>query len=129
MATVFKKTQRAVAGFDHIGGARLAPPVAPLRHPLSLPLDNLCIRRDRPSHHMLAATFTAKFRDGEDIVREVATGCRDKEAALSRLRELIQRADRVRGGIIRSPSGHALAASGSLPRPASQSVAAEVGQR
>ncbi|WP_164103222.1 hypothetical protein [Candidatus Laterigemmans baculatus] len=28
-----------------------------------------------------AATYTAKYRDGDDIVREVATGCRDKQAA------------------------------------------------
>ena len=30
-----------------------------------------------------AATWTAKYRDGEGVVREVATGCRDKQAAAS----------------------------------------------
>ncbi len=43
-----------------------------------------------------AATWTAKYRDGEDIVREVATGCKDKQAALSVLTDLTKRAELVR---------------------------------
>ncbi len=47
-----------------------------------------------------AKTWTAKYRDGEGIVREVATGCRDKDAAMSRLQELTRRAEKVRGNIL-----------------------------
>jgi hypothetical protein len=32
-----------------------------------------------------AATFTAKYRDGAGVVREVATGCRDETAAPRRV--------------------------------------------
>ena len=46
-----------------------------------------------------AATFTAKYRDGSGIVQEVATGCRSKDAALAVLKELTDRADKVRSGI------------------------------
>ncbi|MGI6417092.1 MAG: hypothetical protein ACOX1P_15625 [Thermoguttaceae bacterium] len=47
-----------------------------------------------------AGTYTAKYRDGSGIVREVATGCRDESAARSVLTELEKRAERVRGGIL-----------------------------
>ena len=40
-----------------------------------------------------AATYTAKYRDGQNIVREVATGFRTKDGALSVLRELTGRAE------------------------------------
>ncbi len=43
-----------------------------------------------------AGTYTAKYRDGEGIVREVATGCRDRQAAQSVLADLERRAERVR---------------------------------
>jgi len=46
-----------------------------------------------------ARTYTAKYRDGAGIVREVATGCRDETAARSMLTELGKRADKVRSGI------------------------------
>jgi len=46
-----------------------------------------------------AGTFTAKYRDGAGIVREKATGCRDKDAARAVLAELEKRADKVRSGI------------------------------
>lgn len=55
-----------------------------------------------------AATWTAKYRDGDGIVREVSTGCRDKESAQSRLRELTTRADKVRGGILTSDENRAM---------------------
>jgi hypothetical protein len=35
-----------------------------------------------------AATFTAKYRDGEGVIREVATGCRDEDAARPALSQL-----------------------------------------
>jgi hypothetical protein len=42
-----------------------------------------------------ARTYTAKYRDGSGVVREVATGCRDESAARSVLNTLEQRADRA----------------------------------
>ena len=50
---------------------------------------------------MQADTYTAKFRDADGLLVEVATGCRDKAAAQARLRELEQRAERVRRGVMR----------------------------
>ena len=47
-----------------------------------------------------AATWTACYRDGNGIRREVSTGCRDKTAALSVLKELLARAERVRGNLV-----------------------------
>jgi len=46
-----------------------------------------------------AATYTAKYRDGQGRLREVATGCRDVTAARRRLSDLEKRADQVRSGI------------------------------
>ena len=46
-----------------------------------------------------AGTFTAKYRDGQNIVREESTGCRDETAARQLLQELVQRADKVRSGM------------------------------
>ena len=45
-------------------------------------------------------TYTAKYRDGSGIVREVATGCRDESAARSILTDLEKRAARVQGKIL-----------------------------
>ncbi len=45
-------------------------------------------------------TYTAKYRDGSGIVREVPTGCRDEAAARSLLTELERRAVRVKGKIL-----------------------------
>jgi hypothetical protein len=45
-------------------------------------------------------TFYAKYRDGEGIVRVVPTGCRDKQAAQSKLAELERTADKVRAGAL-----------------------------
>jgi|GEM_PF-4087675 len=47
-----------------------------------------------------AATYTAKYRDGDGVVREISTGCRDKQAAMSVLKELTDRAELVRAKII-----------------------------
>ncbi len=47
-----------------------------------------------------AATWTAKYRDGARVVREVSTGCKDKGAALAFLGELEKRAEKVKGGIV-----------------------------
>ena len=46
-----------------------------------------------------AGTFTAKYRDGQGIVREVATGCRDETAARSVLADLERRAELVKAKV------------------------------
>ncbi|HVC93455.1 MAG TPA: hypothetical protein VND64_07175 [Pirellulales bacterium] len=52
-----------------------------------------------------AATFTAKYRDGERHVIEVATGCRDETAARSVLTTLERRAELVKSGVMTSGEG------------------------
>ena len=47
-----------------------------------------------------AATYTAKYRDGQGVIREVATGCRTKDGAFSVLRELTGRAEKVKAQIL-----------------------------
>lgn len=47
-----------------------------------------------------AGTYTAKYRDGSGLVREVATGCRDESAARSILGKLERRAELVKGEVI-----------------------------
>ena len=47
-----------------------------------------------------ARTYTAKYRDGSGIVREVATGCRDESAARSILGKLERRAEMVKGEVL-----------------------------
>jgi len=44
-----------------------------------------------------AGTYTAKYRDGSGIVREVATGCRDESAARLILGQLERRPELVKG--------------------------------
>ncbi len=51
----------------------------------------------------VAATFTAKYRDGNDKPRIIATGCRDRQSALGVLADLERRAERVRGKILTTP--------------------------
>ena len=46
-----------------------------------------------------AATFTAKYRDGGRIVREVTTGCHDETAARQVLADLLKRAEHVKAGL------------------------------
>ncbi len=47
-------------------------------------------------------TYIAKFRDGDGVVCEVSTGCRDKQAAMSILNDLETMAERVKANIITS---------------------------
>ena len=47
-----------------------------------------------------ADTWTAKYRDGAGIVREVATGCRDELAARNVLADLVKRRELVKGKIL-----------------------------
>ena len=55
-----------------------------------------------------SATYTAKYRDGSGIVREVATGCRDKTAAESVLAGLVKQSERVRGGVVSAADAQAM---------------------
>ena len=52
-----------------------------------------------------AATYTAKFRNGQGIVVEKATGCRDEGAARSVLAELEKKAEQARAGILSTVEG------------------------
>ncbi|MBL8815962.1 MAG: site-specific integrase [Planctomyces sp.] len=61
-----------------------------------------------------AGTFTARYRDGEGIVREVATGCRDEMAARAVLGELERRAELVLAKII-SPAEDKIANQQDVP--------------
>ncbi|HEY3964922.1 MAG TPA: hypothetical protein VGM05_10265, partial [Planctomycetaceae bacterium] len=47
-----------------------------------------------------AKTFTARYRNGSNIVVEMATGCRDETAARSVLGELERRGELVKSGVI-----------------------------
>ena len=47
-----------------------------------------------------AATYTAKYRDADGVVREVATGCRDADAAKAKLADLMRTAERIRTKVI-----------------------------
>lgn len=49
---------------------------------------------------MRSATFSAKYRDGQGIIRKVTTGCRDETAARSVLSDLERRAELVRSGVL-----------------------------
>ena len=61
-----------------------------------------------------AATYTAKFRDGQGHIRAVSTGCRDEDAARSVLSKLERRAELVRSEII-SPAEDATADHQAIP--------------
>lgn len=47
-----------------------------------------------------SSKYIAKYRDGNGLVREVATGCRDKTAALAVLADLEKRAELIRSGVL-----------------------------
>lgn len=66
--------------------------------PITVPMTGKYAGQDRIV--IAARTYTAKYRDGTGIVREVATGCRDESAARSVLGELERRAEMVKGGIV-----------------------------
>jgi len=44
--------------------------------------------------------WTAKYRDGEGILRSVSTGCRDKQAAMAVLNEHVKRSEKVRSNLL-----------------------------
>ncbi len=107
MGTVFKKTatkplpagakiivrkgQRLAEWIDAKGKRRTAP---------------VTVGKDGTDRLVVTArTYTAKYRDGGRIVREVATGCRDESAARSILTDLEKRAEKVKGGILTTAEG------------------------
>src|SRR3954452_17558571 len=45
-----------------------------------------------------SGTYVARFRDGNGLVVEVSTGCRDKTAAQSVLADLERQAEKIRAG-------------------------------
>jgi integrase len=47
-----------------------------------------------------SSTYFARYRDGNGLVVEIPTGCRDKTAAQNVLADLERRAERVRAGLI-----------------------------
>jgi integrase len=47
-----------------------------------------------------SATYVARYRDGNGLVVEVSTGCRDKTAAQSVLADLERQAEKVRAGLL-----------------------------
>lgn len=82
---IVRKGQRLAQWQDAKGKTRTAP---------------LTVGKDGKDRLVITSrTYTAKYRDGSGIVREVSTGCRDESAARSILTELGKRADKVRSGI------------------------------
>lgn len=53
-------------------------------------------------------TWTAIYRDGDDIRREISTGCKSRDAARQVLADLEKRAEKVRTGIVSQQEAHAL---------------------
>jgi integrase len=80
---IFRKGKRLAEWKDAKGKTRTAP---------------LTDAGDRVA--VTAGTYTAKYRDGAGIVREVATGCRDESAARSILAKLERRAELVKAEVI-----------------------------
>jgi hypothetical protein len=70
----------------------------------------LTIGRDGSDRIVIrASTYTAKYRDGSGVVREVSTGCRDETAARRVLAELERRAELVKANVISSAEDAAAA--------------------
>ncbi len=55
-----------------------------------------------------SATYVARFRDGAGIIREVSTGCRDRDAAITVMNKLVSRSEKVKSGIL-TPTEDAIA--------------------
>jgi len=48
---------------------------------------------------IIAETYTAQYRDANNVKQEIPTGCRTEEAARAILSQLMERADRVKSGL------------------------------
>jgi len=93
-AELFTRKGQRLARWKDRSGKRLTAPVIEGRD------GSLRVRTE-------AGTFTAKYRDGSGVVREVATGCKSKDAAQSVLNELTAQAERIRSGIVTSAESQA----------------------
>jgi hypothetical protein len=90
---ITRKGQRLARWKDRRGKSRTAP---------------LTKGQNGQDRLLLTSTkFTAKYRDGSGLVRDVATGCRDETAAKHKLAELERRAELVKVGVI-SAEKHAV---------------------
>ena len=101
MGTVFKKqtTRPLPIGADIFtkGGQRIARWKAGKRNRTA----KLTTGRDGSERIVTESpTWLAKYRDGQGIVCEISTGCKDETAARSVLAGLEKRAEKVRSGII-----------------------------
>ena len=101
MGSVFKKTatKRLPAGAKIIvrKGERLAEWIDAKEKRRTAPVTT---GRDGTDRIVITArTYTAKYRDGNRQIQEVATGCRTEDAARAVLTDLEKRADKVRSGI------------------------------
>jgi len=63
--------------------------------------------------------WTAMYRYGDGIRREVSTGCKDKDAARQVLADLERHAEKVRAGIVSPPPAIVVT---TLPRLATSTV-------
>ena len=115
MGTVFKKqtTRPLPIGADIFtkGGQRFARWKAGKRTRTA----KLTIGRDGAERIVTeTATFTAKYRDGNGHILEIATGCRDETAARSVLGELERRGELVKARVI-TPEQDAVANQQDVP--------------
>ncbi|MFT5326656.1 MAG: integrase [Planctomycetaceae bacterium] len=67
--------------------------------------------RDGSTRIVVESRFwLAKYRDGSGVIREVATGCKDRAAAQTKLTDLERRAELIRSGVLQASeetiSGH-----------------------
>jgi hypothetical protein len=84
--TFTRKSERFARWRDGKGKKRVAP---------------LTTGRDGSDRIVLTVgTYTAKYRDGQGVVREVATGCRDEVAARSILTQLERQSELVKSNVI-----------------------------
>jgi len=49
---------------------------------------------------MRSATWSARYRDGDGLIQTVPTGCRDKSAAETMLKDLEKTAERIHVGVV-----------------------------
>jgi len=84
---IVRKGERLARWKDSKGKARMAPVAGD--------------KAAEPSRiSVTAGTYTAKYRDGNGLVVEVSTGCRDQDAARKVLGELERRAELVKAGVV-----------------------------
>ncbi len=95
---ISRKGQRLAKWQDSKGRTRTVPVI--------VPTEGKFVGQERIA--VETPTYFAKYRDGAGIVRQVATGCRDEDAARSVLSKLERRAELVRSEII-SPAEDATA--------------------